>query len=252
MSDAAGRADVPAVDLGGQAVGWLSLRGATVAQADLTGLTIAEGLLGATLRGAPEGLTVNGFDVAALIWDELVRRDPPRALTRSARLDDLRDAWSLITERWRATEARAARLGDTARDERVAGEWSFAETLRHLVFVTDAWVGRVVLGLAAPYHAASLPPSFLPDMSAAGIDVRRPWDFDEVLTARRERQALVDRLLAGLADADLERVCGENAAFGFPPVSTVPVIQCLHTVLDEEWAHHGYAVRDLTALESRS
>ena len=189
-----------AVDLSGEAIGWLSLRAATVAQADLTGLTIAEGLLGATLRRRAAGLTVNGFDVAALIWDEMVRRDPPLALTRSARLDDLRAAWSLIAERWRATDARAGRLGDDARDERVAGEWSYAETLRHLVFVTNAWIGRVVLGLAAPYHPASLPPSFLPDMSAVGIDVRRAWDFDEVLGARRDRQALVARLLDELGD----------------------------------------------------
>ncbi len=223
-----------------------------MAQADLTGLTIAEGLLGATLGGAPQGLTVNGFDVAALIWDEMVRRDPPLALTRSARLDDLRAAWSLIAERWRATDARAGRLGDDARDERVAGEWSYAETLRHLVFVTDAWIGRVVLGLAAPYHPASLPPSFLPDMSAVGIDVRRAWDFDEVLGARRDRQALVARLLDELGDEDLSRVCDENPAFGYPPGTTVPVVQCLHTVLGEEWAHHEYAVRDLTVLESRA
>jgi hypothetical protein len=30
--------------------------------------------------------------------------------------------------------------------ESVAGEWSFTETLRHLVFATDAWVRRAVLG----------------------------------------------------------------------------------------------------------
>lgn len=27
-------------------------------------------------------------------------------------------------------------------------------------------------------------------------------------------------------------------------------LSCLHTILEEEWAHHRYAVRDLTTLET--
>lgn len=34
--------------------------------------------------------------------------------------------------------------------ERVEGEWSFIETLRHLVFATDAWVKRAILGEPHP------------------------------------------------------------------------------------------------------
>ena len=32
-------------------------------------------------------------------------------------------------------------------DVSVAGEWSFAQTLRHLVLATDMWLGRGILGL---------------------------------------------------------------------------------------------------------
>jgi hypothetical protein len=27
------------------------------------------------------------------------------------------------------------------------------------------------------------------------------------------------------------------------------VLECLHTVLDEDWAHHGFCMRDLDLLE---
>jgi DinB superfamily len=30
--------------------------------------------------------------------------------------------------------------------ESVGGEWSFIETLRHLVFATDSWIRRAILG----------------------------------------------------------------------------------------------------------
>jgi hypothetical protein len=29
-------------------------------------------------------------------------------------------------------------------------------------------------------------------------------------------------------------------------------LSCLHTILEEEWEHHRYAVRDLDAIGSRS
>jgi hypothetical protein len=30
------------------------------------------------------------------------------------------------------------------------------------------------------------------------------------------------------------------------------VLSCLHTILEEEWEHHRYAVRDLDAIEAGS
>ena len=37
-------------------------------------------------------------------------------------------------------------------------------------------------------------------------------------------------------------------AAGYPAVTTHVVLDCIHVVIDEEWAHHRYAVRDLDAL----
>jgi hypothetical protein len=237
------------VDLSGRSISKLVLRGATVDLADLNGLTIRDGSLGADINGPVEGLKVNGFDIAALIWDELVRRDPPRALTRATDLAGLREAWTVISERWRATEARAHALGEEACQRRVHDEWSIAETLRHLVFATDAWIGRVVLGEANPYHDIAMPPSFLPDLSGLGINVNLRPTFDEVFVVRRESQSVVEKLLADLTQDGLSRVCDENPAPGFPPTTTFPVLRCLQVLLAEEWAHHGYAVRDLQEIE---
>jgi len=49
-----------------------------------------------------------------------------------------RDTWAEIEALWAQTVVRARGLPDGAEHERVGGEWSFVETLRHLVFVTDA------------------------------------------------------------------------------------------------------------------
>jgi hypothetical protein len=46
--------------------------------------------------------------------------------------------------------------------------------------------------------------------------------------------ATVEQLIADLADADLERPCGEHTLHS-----------CILTVLDEEWHHNWYANRDL-------
>ena len=56
--------------------------------------------------------------------------------------------------------------------ERVDDEWSFIETLRHLVFATDAWVSRAILGQPSPRDPLGLPHDEMP--SGTGV----PWDKD--------------------------------------------------------------------------
>lgn len=54
--------------------------------------------------------------------------------------------------------------------ERVDGAWSFIETLRHLVFATDAWVKRAMLGDASPYDALDLPHTEMGDVPGVPND----------------------------------------------------------------------------------
>jgi hypothetical protein len=51
---------------------------------------------------------------------------------------------------WGGTVERARRLPPALLHESVDGEWSYIETLRHLVFATDARIRRAILGDPAP------------------------------------------------------------------------------------------------------
>ena len=78
---------------------------------------------------------------------------------------------------WSDTVDRARSLPEPALHDHVDGEWSFVETLRHLIFVTDAWTRRTILGLAEPYHRLGMPPDHRIGQPDAAIDVR-PWGID--------------------------------------------------------------------------
>jgi hypothetical protein len=64
----------------------------------------------------------------------------PRAFPKT--IDGFRTAWSTVEATWATTFDRARQLSETELHESVNGEWSFVETQRHLIFVTDAWIGR--------------------------------------------------------------------------------------------------------------
>jgi hypothetical protein len=65
-----------------------------------------------------------------------------------------------------------------------------------------------------------------------------------VLEARADRVAQVRGLLAAVT-ADELATTRQNP---WAPQYTETTLSCLHTILEEEWAHHRYAVRDLSIL----
>lgn len=114
------------------------------------------------IDGYIDDVTINGVDVGPLIEAELDRRDRDRTLVRPTDADGFRRAWDVVERRWDAAVQRARAVPEDLLHERVDGEWSFIETLRHLVLATDAWVLRAVLGHAAPYHPLGLAHSEMP------------------------------------------------------------------------------------------
>ena len=72
---------------------------------------------------------------------------------------------------WAGTVNRARELDPALLHESVAGEWSFIETLRHLVFATDAWIRRAMLGDPSPWDPLDLPWDEMPE--TAGISRER-------------------------------------------------------------------------------
>ncbi len=205
------------------------------------------------IDGYVDEVTINGVDVGPLIEAELDRRDPDRRLVRPTDADGFRRAWDVVLRRWDAAVQRARALPEDVLHERVDGEWSFIETLRHLVFASDAWVLRAVLGDPAPYHSLGLAHSEMPADTPAVPHNRdaRP-SLDEVLAARAERTAIVARMLEELTDQRLEEMTEPVLEPGYPESKSFPVRRCLGAVVQEEWLHREYAERDLAVLEGRS
>jgi hypothetical protein len=68
---------------------------------------------------------------------------------------------------------------------------------------------------------------------------------------REEQAAELEEWLGSVTAAELQEPAPVPDGPGWPPYARGrSVLQCLHTVLDEEWAHHGFAVRDLDRLAS--
>lgn len=240
------------------------LRGARFVDADLTGARfVGADLSGAVMRGvqvdgadidAPwllsEGaaLLVNGVDVAPFVEAELNRRFPGREQQRATDPEGLRAAWAVLEGTWAATVERAAAMPDGTVDISVDEEWSFAQTLRHLVLATDTWLGRAVLQKEQPYH-----PLGLRDVATESDGTETPLaaatpSYGEVLEARADRVGMVRDFMATVTPGQL----ADERRNPHDPDEPQSVLSCLHVILEEEWEHHRYAVRDLDAIEAGS
>lgn len=228
------------------------LSGAVFRDCDLRGVKVVDSwLIDVNLSGLVERFYVNDVDVAPLVEAELERRHPERAQLREmTTADDYRAMWQTIEDLWAATVTRAQALGEPALQQRVDEEWSFVETLRHLVFVTDAWASRTVLDEPRPYHPLGYTHAQYPaaDALALGVDLDARPSLDEVLAARSGRMAVMRAIVDRLTDTELPRSCARPPAPGYPDEART-VGRCLRVVMQEECEHHRYAVRDLAVLE---
>lgn len=240
------------------------LQGAEFADADLRGARfVGSDLSGVVMRGVEVAgadidapwlsesgsfLLVNGVDVVPLVEAELNRRFPGRVDRRAQDPDGLRAAWSMLQRTWAATLERVASMPPGTVDVSVGGEWSFAQTLRHLVLATDAWLGRSILEIDQPFHPiGQADAGFAADGHDPSIftDVTPP--YAEVLEVRADRVAMVRDFLATVTPGMLAEARSNPHA----PEHRETVLSCLHVILDEEWEHHRYAVRDLDAIEAQ-
>jgi uncharacterized protein YjbI with pentapeptide repeats len=237
------------VDLSGASFDHVRLAGARLQQVDLTNVTIrAARLDGLDISGDVGHVRINDVEIAPLIEAELDRRHPERAKLRPTDAQGYREAWPVIEQLWAATVDRARRLDPDLLHQRVEGEWSFIETQRHLLFATDAWIGRVLLGEPSPWHPLDLPFDEMPDTPGVPRDREARPTLDEVLGLRDERMAIVAQVLADLTDDQLAGSTEPVDEPGWPRPDRYPVRGVLDTILDEEWWHHRFANRDLDRL----
>jgi hypothetical protein len=187
-------------------------------------------------------LRVNGVNVVPFVEAELNRRFPGRADRRAEDPDGLRSAWAALERIWSATLERVAAMPASAVDVSVGGEWSFAQTLRHLVLATDMWLGRAILEIEQPFHSVGLRHvGAEPDGFDTSIFATATPSYAEVLEARASRVAMVRDFLASVTPAELAAVRKNPHDPQYPETT----LSCLHVILEEEWEHHRYAVRDL-------
>jgi len=109
------------------------------------------------------------------------------------------------------------------------------------------WLGRAVLGIRQPFHPLGLVDSGTREdgMDMSVFSTVTPA-YADVLQARAGRVAMVRDFLATVTpDMLLEPRANPHAAD-----RQVTICSCLHVILEEEWEHLRYAVRDLDAIEA--
>jgi hypothetical protein len=227
--------------------------GAQFRDCDLRQVKITDSwLTDVRVSGLVSNFVVNDVDVTDFVEGELDRRHPERVQLKAMRTaDDFRAMWSTIGRLWAETVTRAGRLPEAALHQRVDDEWSFTETLRHLVFATDKWASWMILGQPASYHPLGLPqPNVTPaDAAALGVDLDARPSLAEALAARASRMATVSGIVEKLTDDGLRQECPRLPAPDYPS-SDYTVGLCLIVIMKEECEHRRYAVRDLAALEA--
>ena len=224
-----------------------SFKGATLRFSDVSGVTMRSVDVGGLDIDSHDlsfgSLFVNGVDVVPLVEAELNRQFPGRELKDAQTPEGLRDGWVAVQAAWQTTVA------DTPPDlvdAHVEDEWSLAQTLRHLILATDAWLRGGILGMQQPFHEIG---QIFTGADEMGFDISifrpDPPAYEEILTVRAERQQMVTDFLATATPEQLAEQ-RENPWGGgdwHPSVG-----DCLRVILEEEWAHLRYIRRALPLL----
>ena len=131
---------------------------------------------------------------------------------------------------------RARRLDPEQLHESVSGEWSFIQTLRHLAFASESWVGRCILGDRSPWHPLSLPWDQMDPHRGSAVGPRRPPLARRGASAAPEGDGPGRGVVDDLTDEQLASETAPLVGPGWPPEGeTFPVRECLLIVLNEEW-----------------
>ena len=138
--------------------------------------------------------------------------------------------------------ARASTFTEDQRHQRVDDEWSTVESLRHIVFVVDVWLGRIIKGEDDPFHPMGLPPHFAPRKPpGSSIAPDAAPTFEEACEAVRGRLEILSAFVNALAPDELARPIEGHAK---------TVAGGLAVIFDELQAHNYFMNRDLDVIQS--
>ena len=227
--------------------------GAVFRDCDLRGVKIADSwLTDIDISGLLGKVVVNDVDVAAYVEAELDRRNPELVQLREMRTaDEYRAMWATVERLWSGTLERARRMPEDAPYERVGDEWSLVETLRHLVFVIDAWASRTVLDEPKPYHPLGYPHSSYPPDEALDLGVEMDAPARPSTTSWRPTPAGRPSCGGSSPTSPTPTSIARATVRRLPATPTRPARSTclLKTVMREECEHRRYAERDLDRLD---
>ena len=223
------------------AVFWgADLTGAHFRDVDFTGATINHGaLVNVEIDALIERVVINGVDVTSYVNE----RDPwfpLRTMLGAATPEAMRETWAALEHAWAATIGRAQALPEPALYESVGDEYSFAQTLRHLVFAVDKWFTSPVLGEA--FHPIGLPNTGSLAFPWPGLDHDLAPSVADALAVYDDRATRVRDYLTSASATALTRPIEvlENGE--------TPLKDCICVVFEETFWHNRYASRDLMLL----
>jgi hypothetical protein len=219
----------------------VDLQRTTFRDVDLSGSRMSHSrLVDVEIDAQIDRLVVNGVDVTTYVnerdeWFTL------RAHLLRSDMSSLREGWPKYVSAWTDAIGRARRLPDEQRHASVDGEWSFVQTIRHLVFATDKWFTAPVLGGA--FDPIGLPNSGSKDFGWPGLDQASQPSFDDVVEVWQDRAASVGNYLDGVEAGALDTTVDvlENGPHA--------VHDCIGVVFEEHFQHLRYALRDLDRLD---
>lgn len=209
--------------------------------ADFSGSTFFHVLLSdVSIDGEIDRLVVNGVDVTDYV-NQHDRWYPLRNQLSPDSVDGIRRAWDALGSEWAVLLERVSAAEPAVVDQSVNDEWSLTQTLRHLIFAMDKWFMLPILGARA-FHPLGLTNTSSSEREWPGIDPQATPDFSTVLDARVEQHR---QFTAFISSMRLELL---PATVSVLENGTVPALQCFHVVLEEEFEHLRYMIRDLTTL----
>jgi hypothetical protein len=227
-------------DLVGSVFWGADLSGATFRDVNLTGARISHAwLVDVDIDALVDKVVINGVDVTMFVnghdpWY------PLRTMLRPQEPSSMLATWDALEAEWSATITDARSRPDEHVHESVGGEWSFVDTIRHLVFAMDKWFTAPVLG--AGFDPIGWPNTGSRDYPFPGLDLHSTPSLEDAIAVRADRAGRFRDFLGSVSADELDRSVavlenGDN-----------PLRECIFTVFEEEFWHLRYARRDLAAI----
>lgn len=205
---------------------------------------------GTWFSAGSQGVFLNDVEVTGFVEQQLDRRFPGREPRGSHHGAELLQSWDAVSAHGAAACRTLDELPAGTQDLSVDGEWSFAQTLRHLVMATDTWLRGCIFGEEHPYHPIGVPNhEYALDGYDKSVFSESDPDFSRVLQVRAERQQQVRDFLL-VQDAQSLQAARRHP-WDAEHSAMLSVGAALRVLLDEEYEHLRYAVRDLKSLAIR-